>query len=197
MSIPQKANLVWSLVWSSNVHNVLADRLSRWRKAFDTQDWMFDREEFNVLHNEFKFEVDVCASPDGNNAQLPIFWSEVDSCLLQCWRGRRVYCNPPFNQIYPILQHFLSEWNADPEHTGGTFVLPAWTAHRFWQLEKHFEQVRKYKTGSRIFTSPDWGAVNRGQVSSKRFDRGRTRWPVVVWHKGPLRSSAVLEGENV
>ena len=56
---------------------------------------------FGGLHTEYKFTVDCCASAE--NAKLTQFWDKSKDGLLQDWRGHRVWCNPPWENITPWL----------------------------------------------------------------------------------------------
>ena len=56
-----------------------------------TPDHLFER-----INEEFHFTVDAAASPE--NAKCELYWTEEDNGLLQPWRGRRVWCNPPYSQ---------------------------------------------------------------------------------------------------
>ena len=129
------------------------------------------------------FDIDACADVGGQNAHCPQYWSEVDDCLQQKWAGKRVYCNPPFACIRPILRHFLQEWATDPYNTSATFVLPAWNTYPWWKLARHFTTVKTFPKGTSLFTSPDWRILQQDAGSTRRCNRGPTRWPVVIWHK--------------
>jgi len=79
---------------------------------------------FRVLHEEYKFTVDVCASP--HNAKLPGYWSVEDNGLAMPWEGHRVWCNPPYRDITPWV-------NRGPEAELAVFLLPSRT-DRFWWM---------------------------------------------------------------
>jgi len=59
------------------------------RTDWETPPWLFE-----LLHEEFRFDVDAAASPE--NAKLPRFWTAADDGLAQSWTGLRVWCNPPY-----------------------------------------------------------------------------------------------------
>ena len=162
--------------------NLLSDGLSRWQRHFDDQDWMFSREQFDVWDARFgPHAVDACCEPTGKNSLVSAYWSEVDSALSHSWRGKNVWCNPPFAQAGAFLAHALDQHSQQPHQTSATFVLPHWPWATWWHLTSFFERVGYYKTGSRLFTSPDW----LDSSTAVRADRGPTRWPVVVLRLSP------------
>jgi phage N-6-adenine-methyltransferase len=65
------------------------------------QSWQTPKSLFNQLHAIFHFTVDACASPD--NALLPKYWTKETDCLKQEWTKERAFCNPPFQNIAPII----------------------------------------------------------------------------------------------
>lgn len=85
-------------------------RKENWR----TPKWLFRR-----LHALVRFEVDAAA--DADNALLPEFWSESNSALEKDWRGRRIFCNPPYNQ--PLLTDFVEK--ACEQTFTGVLLVPA------------------------------------------------------------------------
>jgi hypothetical protein len=46
----------------------------------------------------FRFTVDACA--DADNALLPRYWTNA---ARKDWRNERVFCNPPFAGLAPII----------------------------------------------------------------------------------------------
>lgn len=59
------------------------------REDWETPPWLFE-----LLHLELRFDIDAAAA--AHNALLPRFWAAQDDGLRQPWRGRRVFCNPPY-----------------------------------------------------------------------------------------------------
>jgi hypothetical protein len=55
------------------------------------------RDFFDALNDEYHFDLDGAASAD--NALLPE-WSEY----ALTWTGKRVFCNPPWNQIPAFVE---------------------------------------------------------------------------------------------
>ena len=55
-------------------------------------DWSTPRDLFDVLNREFKFELDVCASP--KNAKCSRYYTKGENGLEQAWEGA-CWCHPP------------------------------------------------------------------------------------------------------
>ncbi len=182
--------------WIGTKENILADLLSRgktrqffrhlhrWQCA---EHFLLDRDDWKLVDPVFArieqklglFDVEACADVHGANAHLRHFWSVREDCRQQAWRGKHVFCNPPFSMILEILQHFLEEKRAQPLDTAAVFVLPFWTDYPFWRFVLKYPgvfQVQhdfRFPAGSRLFTSPT------GKLGERR-DCGPTRWAVVV-----------------
>lgn len=58
---------------------------------WNTPDCLFDE-----LNSEFRFNLDVCATPE--NAKCERFFTKEDDGLSQSWDGCNVWCNPPYNK---------------------------------------------------------------------------------------------------
>lgn len=94
----------------------------------DRMDWATPRAFFTAMHDEFAFDIDVCASPE--NACLPTYWTEQDDALSKSWNGMSCWMNPPFG-------HGIGKWvkKAYTEATNGARVvclLPSRTDTSWW-----------------------------------------------------------------
>lgn len=94
--------------------------------------WATPRAVYDALNAEFSFDFDPCPL-DG----------EVDgrSALFCEWRGRRVFCNPPYG---PKLREFLERAN---EATLAVFLIPARTDTRWFHeiVLPHAKEIRFIK----------------------------------------------------
>ena len=152
--------------------------------ARDNQDWQLHPAEFNRWQRFFDLDVDGCADEFGRNAQLPVFWTDA---MRADWRGKRVWCNPPYTagaaglQIADVIRKFKSARQEDPS-TAACFILPYFQGTA-WEAELHdlegAECVYTYPAGTRLFYAPDGGNPT-------------TRWPVQVWWCPPLREKDTL-----
>jgi hypothetical protein len=176
------------------VINVRADDLSRFTREKDFGDWRILDQVFHELHAATRakwmdgrsWTLDGSADVNGNNAMLPRYCSKLDSILDRDLRGERLWCNPDFDLIKPVLAHFRNAYRSAPDTTSGTFVIPEWTNYPYWGLLKGARVVARYPRGTPLFTSPDWGALRLPagghSFGKERSFRGNTRWPVIVVH---------------
>ncbi len=58
--------------------------------------WVTPREFFDPLKNEFQLEIDAAASE--KNRMLPKFWDKRRNAFNQDWKGKRIWCNPPYGR---------------------------------------------------------------------------------------------------
>ena len=61
-----------------------------------THEWETPQEFFDTLNREFRFNLDPCATK--KNAKTEIFFTKEDNGLSKSWRGKRVFCNPPYGR---------------------------------------------------------------------------------------------------
>ncbi|KAK3241435.1 hypothetical protein CYMTET_48787 [Cymbomonas tetramitiformis] len=85
----------------------------------DIQNWRVRSEYFEKYAHRFgALDVDACCDLGGHNRQVDRFWT---GCLSEKWRGLHVWCSPPYNSghitVEAVLQKYIEEWRADPEHT--------------------------------------------------------------------------------
>ena len=73
--------------------------------------WETPTELYSVLDKEFRFDFDPC----------PLSSLYRENGLLKCWRGRRVFCNPPYGPD-------IGKWLAKSVETAcAIFLLPSRT----------------------------------------------------------------------
>ena len=82
-----------------------------------TVEWKTPQELYRVLDSEFQFNLDPC--PIGG-------MSDGTSQLFNSWRGKRVFCNPPYG---PKIYDFLNCWS---EADVSVYLLPARTDTRWF-----------------------------------------------------------------
>lgn len=92
----------------------------------DVDDRKTDPVLFEIMDRRYMFCTDAAAS--AKNAQKRDFWTREDNGLLQDWRGRRVWCNPPYSDLRPWV-----EKAARREADIAVLLLPANRAEQaFW-----------------------------------------------------------------
>ena len=87
-------------------------------------DWTTPQDFFDVLNEEFHFDLDVCAS-DTNHKCDEYFTKEQDG-LSQPWHGF-VWCNPPYGREIGKWAKAVSEYEG-----GGVMLMPARTDTRWF-----------------------------------------------------------------
>jgi len=75
----------------------------------DRDDWATPPEIFEALNKEFKFTLDVCATPE--NAKCKNFITPGQDALTVPWRGR-CFMNPPFSQAAAFVKKAHDEARA-------------------------------------------------------------------------------------
>lgn len=58
--------------------------------------WETPQYFFEILHQEFQFTLDPCAS-DENHKCEKYFTKEMDGLKLS-WKGEKIFCNPPYKE---------------------------------------------------------------------------------------------------
>ncbi|HEY4722804.1 MAG TPA: DNA N-6-adenine-methyltransferase, partial [Anaerolineae bacterium] len=66
-----------------------------WWQSSTTDDWHTPQWLFDLLHKEFKFKLDVCAT--ARNAKCKRYFTRRDDGLKQTWRGV-CWMNPPYGR---------------------------------------------------------------------------------------------------
>jgi hypothetical protein len=143
-----------------------------------------DSQDYTVTPKEVNFwkqccqglEIDACADPLGKNAVMKEFWSDA---LAQGWDGKKVWCNPPFNDprtpIARFLSHFYESRKRDAT-SQALFVLPIFE-NAAWeeQLQKmpYLKLVHTYPRGFPLFHAKDGAQL-------------KTRWKVGIYWSGVL-----------
>lgn len=61
-----------------------------------TNEWATPQAVFDALDSEFHFDLDPCATR--NNAKCGDYFTKETDGLSQPWKGRRVFCNPPYGR---------------------------------------------------------------------------------------------------
>lgn len=93
-------------------------------------DWETPQALFDVLNEEFEFDVDICASPD--NAKCEVYVTkEMDALSFECWPGGPIWMNPPYGrEIGKWIRKAYLESLANP--TPIVCLIPARTDTNWW-----------------------------------------------------------------
>jgi phage N-6-adenine-methyltransferase len=113
---------------------------TRWSTLFSSrrQDWATPQHLYDELTEEFRFTLDPCATRD--NAKCERYFTPDDDGLSQDWAKHRVWCNPPYNELYARLR------KGDESSRRGAlvvFLIPARTDTRAWHEHvMHASEIR-------------------------------------------------------
>ena len=142
----------------------------------DKCDWMIKSSIFSQYMAQYgPYTVDACADPNGDNALLPRFWSDQDSCITADWSRENTWCNPPFHKVESILQQYMKCKANNPNKTSATFVVPMWTTAPWWQtIQEKFRIVEYFPPYSKVFTASPVKGTDARRLA------GPIPWPVVI-----------------
>lgn len=130
------------------------------------QDWATPQEFFQMLDEEFGFDLDVCATAE--NAKCERYFTPDDDGLAQDWYGM-CWMNPPYGSE---IKQWIRKAYEESRKDGVTVValIPARTDTQYWHdYVMRAAEVRLVRGRLRF----------EGADSSAPFPSA-----VVVWHKG-------------
>ena len=126
------------------------------------QEWSTPDPIMDALVAEYAFDIDAAASVE--NAKLPRYWTKEDNALAQDWRGLRVFCNPPWNNILPFIKRGLLAEAA-------VFLVPARTDTYWFRMAVEFSGCEVHFYGPGLDSQNSTGRVEYvpalGIVASK------------------------------
>jgi phage N-6-adenine-methyltransferase len=106
----------------------MADRIVSVHFSSKKPDWGTPQAFFDELNERFKFDRDVCASPE--NAKCERFWTKQDDALTKDWEGY-CYMNPPYGrEIGAWIQKAYD--SAQSGKATVVCLLPSRTDTRWW-----------------------------------------------------------------
>ncbi|ANP74528.1 DNA N-6-adenine-methyltransferase [Cryobacterium arcticum] len=76
------------------------------------------------------FTLDAAAA--AHNAKCERYFTRADDGLMQPWTGERVWCNPPYSDLYSWVD---KAWTEYPETRGIVMLLPANRVEQKWWQE--------------------------------------------------------------
>jgi len=101
---------------------------------------------FERLHARFMFTMDGAASED--NALLPLFSTAE---YPQPWKGRRVFCNPPWGSIPQFLEYA-------PEAELAVFLVPARVNAKWFHRALELGGAPEFFCGKLKFGDSKWNS---------------------------------------
>lgn len=131
------------------------------------QTWRTPVPLFNFFHTRYSYDLDLCA--EAWSAQTPDFCSlPNDDGLKRDIRGRRVWCNPPYDNIAPWVERAIAG-RADIF----TLLVPANTDQK-WFGDLFNLSFIEFIRGRVSFVPPP-------EYKGKRFS---ARFPLMAVHTG-------------
>lgn len=94
-----------------------------------SDEWSTPKEVFDLLDQEFNFNLDPCANTD--NHKCDKYFTKEDDGLSMSWGGGyTVFCNPPYSQIARWVEKAFDEGHKD--NTVVVLLIPARTDTRYF-----------------------------------------------------------------
>lgn len=93
-----------------------------------SEEWETPPDLFARLHEEFGFELDVCASEI--NHKLDAYFTQADDALAQDWGQRVCWMNPPYGR--KIVGFMRKAYEASLSGATVVCLVPARTDTRWW-----------------------------------------------------------------
>ena len=99
------------------------------RKSNNSYDyWATPQSLFNQLNEEFKFDLDVCASKD--NQKCANYYDKQTDGLKQKWQGT-CWCNPPYGRA-EIDKWMKKAYESSLEGATVVCLVPSTTDTKWW-----------------------------------------------------------------
>lgn len=94
-----------------------------------SNEWATPQDFFDNLNKKYNFNLDPCATPI--NAKCDLFYTIEDNGLQKNWKGKRVFCNPPYGRDvkYWVRKCAIEAKNND---TKIVLLIPARTDTRYF-----------------------------------------------------------------
>ena len=99
------------------------------------QTWGTPQDLFDVLHAEYRFSVDCCASP--YNHKLDRFWTRDDDAFAQDVSKERLWCNPPSKDVPSWIGLCAGA-------TFAALLLPVRSDREWWRIWKPKAEVHYF-----------------------------------------------------
>lgn len=88
--------------------------------------WGTPLQIFFTLFRQYHFTVDSCALE--RNTKLSRFWSPSQNGLIQPWTGERIWCNPPYTEIFVWIERAFEHQTS----ALSALLLPVRTDQDWW-----------------------------------------------------------------
>ena len=92
--------------------------------------WETPKQFFDLLYKEFHFTLDPCSSHENHKCKK--YYTIEDNGLEQSWKGEKVFCNPPYDNIGNWCKKAYEEWKKDSLHTLIVLLIPNRTDTKYF-----------------------------------------------------------------
>jgi len=133
-------------------------------KTLNKQEWGTPQKLFNKLDEEFRFNLDPCASHE--NKKCNIYFTKKENGLWQKWFGR-VFVNPPFRKV------------------------AKWVEKSYYEVKKGNAELVVMLIASRTDTRWFHKYIYKNPLATVRFIKGRVRYEGGK-HPAPFPSMVVI-----
>lgn len=136
------------------------------------------------------FTLDVAAA--AHNTKTERYFTRADDGLAQSWAGERVWCNPPYSNLYDWV---AKAWAEHPSTRGIVMLLPANRVEQKWWQE--LVEPFRDKPGSVLtveFLPGRMRFIRPGAVITPKGDRPPFGCCLLIW-SDPQTTKEVIGGE--
>lgn len=163
-----------------------------------------DRADWQILFSEFTKMAELHSAGDPRTLWIELFrkkGNEVcdkgytypdQDAFAHEWTGGDYYGNPVYEEsfIMRTLDKALIDFAKDPQGTRFIFVLPEWKSASWFVLTRHFEIIRRWEIGTKLFSCVPAGNIRTTKLKSPGLDGSPGRyladgvaWPVLAIYK--------------
>lgn len=137
---------------------------------------------FNVVNEEFHFDLDAAATADDTLCARYI--TPEQDALVTPWEGKSVWCNPPYSMLLAFIGRGYEQHRTQKNTV--CMLLPAYTDPKYWaNFVMHAHEVRFLK-GRLKFIDKE-GSIDPA-TGDRVFANQTARYPSVLvvfkWIKG-------------
>jgi phage N-6-adenine-methyltransferase len=148
----------------------------------DVDDRGTDPEFFRKVNERFGgFTLDAAAA--AHNAKCARYFTRKDDGLAQSWAGERVWCNPPYSDLYAWVE---KAWQERPRTLAVAMLVPANRPEQRWWQELVEPFRDRGRSTLRVEFLPGRMRFERpGVVIGPKGDRPPFGCCLLIWRGGP------------
>jgi len=132
-----------------------------------SSEWETPIELFKQYDDIYKFEIDVCATPE--NALCKKYWTSEDDALSQEWGSMRCWMNPPYGR--EISKFMKKAYNESIKGATVVCLVPSRTDTKWWHEFAMNGDITFIKGRLKFInrTFPSWRADGNFKISPACF----------------------------